>query len=68
MCIRDRHNSTRLEALHEQVIELDNLEDIGIQERIEHIAHFYSLHVDDDRDEILQFIAEDLFFKETTAI
>jgi len=62
------HNNNRLEALHEQVIELDNLEDRGVQERINDIAHFYSLHVDDDRDEILQFIAEDLFFKETTAI
>jgi len=55
------HNEQQLENIHHQVIEDDKK---GIyDDEIERISYLYGLHQDDDRDEILQFIAETIFYK-----
>ena len=55
------HNEQQLENIHNQVIEDDKK---GIyDDEIERISYLYGLHQDDDRDEILQFIAETIFYK-----
>jgi len=53
-------NDAVLERLYEQVIEDDNKGLIA--DDVSNIARQYGLHEDDDRDEILQFIAESLFY------
>ena len=53
-------NDEILEKLHEEVIEMDSK---GLlEEEIFTISDVYGLHEDDDRDEILQFIAERMFY------
>ena len=54
------HNQEQLENIHHQVIEWDRKNKLDIE--INSIAMAYSLHADDDRDEILQFIAESIFY------
>lgn len=54
------HNQEQLENIHHQVIEWDRKNKLDIE--INSIAMIYSLHTDDDRDEILQFIAESIFY------
>lgn len=54
------HNQEQLENIHHQVIEWDRKNKLDIE--INSIAMAYSLHADDDRDEILQFIAEIIFY------
>ena len=54
------HNQQQLENIHDQVIKWD---DKGLLEtEINSISMTYNLHADDDRDEILQFIAESIFY------
>jgi len=53
-------NEQALEKLHEEIIIMDlkgQLED-----EIFTISDIYGLHQDDDRDEILQFITENIFY------
>ena len=54
------HNQEQLENIHHQVIEWDRKNKLDIE--INSIAMAYSLNADDDRDEILQFIAESIFY------
>ena len=54
------HNEQQLENIHNQVIEWDRKNQLDIE--INSIAMAYNLHADDDRDEILQFIAESIFY------
>ncbi len=54
------HNQEQLENIHHQVIEWDRKNKLDIE--INSVAMAYSLHADDDRDEILQFIAESIFY------
>ena len=49
-----------LETLTEELIEQDNK---GLLDNeVQAIAEFYSLHEDDDRDEIINFIAEGIYY------
>ena len=54
------HSEEQLENIHNQVIEWDRKNQLDIE--INSIAMAYNLHADDDRDEILQFIAESIFY------
>jgi hypothetical protein len=54
------HNQEQLENIHNQIIEWDRKNQLDTE--INHIAINYSLDADDDRDEILQFIAELIFY------
>ena len=54
------HNEQQLENIHHQVIEWDKKNQLDTE--INHIVMNYSLDADDDRDEILQFIAESIFY------
>ena len=59
-------NDEILEKLHDEVIEMDSK---GLlEEEIFTISDVYGLHEDDDRDEILQFIAERMFYNNDTYI
>ena len=49
-----------LETLHQQLIEQD--ERGLLDDEINTIAKNYRLHVDDDRDEVIQFIAESIYY------
>ena len=49
-----------LETLHQQLIEQD--ERGLLDDEINTIAENYKLHADDDRDEIIQFIAESIYY------
>ena len=54
------HNEQQLENIHMQTIEHDRK---GlIDDDVSHIAIMYNLHQDDDRDMILQFISESIFY------
>jgi len=49
-----------LERLSEELIAQDNK---GLLDNeVQTIAEFYSLHEDDDRDEIINFIAEGIYY------
>jgi len=49
-----------LERLSEELIAQDNR---GLlDDEVQTIAEFYSLHEDDDRDEIINFIAEGIYY------
>ncbi len=50
------HNEQQLEDIHYQVVEWDRKGLLDTE--VNSIAVFYNLHQDDDRDEILQHIAE----------
>ena len=57
-------NDETLERLYEDVVADD---EAGlIDDVISNIAYLYGLHEDDDRDEILQFIAEKEFYEQFT--
>ena len=57
-------NDETLERLYQDAIADD--ERGLIDDEINDIARMNNLHPDDDRDEILQFIAENEFYKEFT--
>ena len=54
------HNEEHLENIHYQVIEWDRKGLLDTE--VNAIANCYGLHQDDDRDEILQHIAENVFY------
>jgi len=54
------HNEQTLEQIHEQVLE-DDAKGL-IDDDIDEICYLYNLHADDDRDEILTFISENIFY------
>ena len=56
------HNEQTLEQIHEQVLEDDAK--LLLTEEIDEISYLYNLHADDDRDEILNFIAESIFYNQ----
>ena len=58
------HDNETLEMIYEDVLSDD--EKGLLVDEIDNIAHIYNLHADDDRDEILQFIAESIFYKQFT--
>jgi len=53
-----------LEQIFEEVLDLD--QQGLLEEDIQIICNVYGLHEDDDRDEILGFIAENMFYNQTT--
>lgn len=56
----NQHNEEALEQIHEEVLEQDTK---GLLDNdINNISKQYNLNVDDDRDEILQFISENIFY------
>ena len=53
-------NEQTLEQIFDEVLEHDSQ---GLlEDEIEEICYLYDLHADDDRDEILGFIAENIFY------
>ena len=57
-------NDETLERLYEDVVADD---EAGlIDDVISNVAYLYGLDADDDRDEILQFIAEEEFYEQFT--
>ena len=58
------HNEQTLEQIHEQVLE-DDLKGL-IDDEISNISYLYGLDADDDRDEILTFISENIFYNKHT--
>lgn len=53
-------NEQTLEQIFDEVFEQDSQ---GLlEDEIEEICYLYDLHADDDRDEILGFIAENIFY------
>ena len=58
------HDNETLQMINEDVL-ADDEKGLLVDE-IDNIAHLYNLHADDDRDEILQFIAESIFYKQFT--
>jgi len=58
------HDNETLQMIHEDVL-ADDEKGLLVDE-IDEIAYIYNLHADDDRDEILQFIAESIFYKQFT--
>jgi hypothetical protein len=58
------HDNETLEMIYEDVLSDD--EKGLLVDEIDEIAYIYNLHADDDRDEILQFIAESIFYKQFT--
>ncbi len=57
-------NDETLQRLYEDVVADD--ESGLIDDVISNVAYLYGLHEDDDRDEILQFIAEKEFYEQFT--
>ena len=58
------HNEQTLEQIHEQVLEDDAK--LLLTEQIDEICYLYELHADDDREEVLSFIAESIFYNQYT--
>jgi len=55
-------NEQTLEQIFDEVLEQDSQ---GLlKDEIEEICYLYDLHSDDDRDEILGFIAESIFYNQ----
>jgi len=55
-------NEQTLEQIFDEVLEQDSK---GLlEDDIEEICYLYELHADDDRDEILNFIAEGIFYNQ----
>ena len=54
------HTEQTLEQIHEQVLEDDAK--LLLTEEIDELCYLYNLHADDDRDEILTFISENIFY------
>ena len=58
----DMINEQAFEKIFDEVLEQDKK---GLLEnKINQICYLYNLHVDDDRDEILGFIAESIFYNQ----
>jgi|TARA_Y100000114_G_scaffold77621_1_gene71397 hypothetical protein len=55
----NQHNEKQFEKIMQEVEELD--EQGKLEEDISYIANIYGLHEDDDRDDILFFIAENIY-------
>ena len=51
-----------LEQIYEQVLEDDAK--LLLTEEIDEICYLYELHADDNRDEILGFIAESIYYNQ----
>ena len=60
----DIHNERTLEQIYEQVLKDDAK--YLIQDEIDDICYLYNLCADDDRDEVLSFIAESIFYNQHT--
>ena len=58
----DTQTEQTLEQIHEQVLEDDAK--LLLTEEIDEICYLYNLHADDDRDEILGFIAESIYYNQ----
>ena len=59
----NQHNEQTLENINHYVLEQDRK---GlIDNEIDYTAFAYGLHPDDDRDEILEYIAESIFYEQT---
>ena len=58
----DTQTEQTLEQIHEQVLEDDAK--LLLTEEIDEISYLYNLHADDDRDEILNFISESIFYNQ----
>ena len=58
------HTEQTLEQIHEQVLEDDAK--LLLTEQIDEICYLYELHADDDREEVLSFIAESIFYNQYT--
>ena len=58
------HNERTLEQIHEQVLEDDAK--LLLTEDIDEICYLYELHADDDREAILEFIAESIYYNQHT--
>ena len=58
----NQHNERTLEQIYEQVLEDDAK--LLLTEDIDEICYLYELDSDDDRDEILGFIAESIFYNQ----
>ena len=57
-------NEQTLEQIFDEVLEHDSQ---GLlEDEIDEICYLYDLHADDDRDEILGFIAESIFYNQHT--
>ena len=56
------HNERTLEQIHEQVLEDDAK--LLLTDEIDEICYLYELHADDDREEILGFIAESIYYNQ----
>ena len=54
----NQHNEKEFEKIMQEVEELD--EQGKLEEDVSYIANIYGLHEDDDRDDILFFIAENI--------
>jgi len=52
----------RLEEIHEGLLQDDAEGKKLINSSINDVARVYNLHVDDDRDEIIQFLAESIYY------
>ena len=60
----DMINEQVFEKIFDEVLEQDKK---GLlEDEIEEICYLYDLHSDDDRDEILGFIAESIFYNQNT--
>ena len=55
----NQHNEKAFEKIMQEVEELDKQGEL--EEHVSFIADVYNLHEDDDRDDILFFIAENMF-------
>ena len=55
----NQHNEKDIDKVIQEVVGLD--EEGHLEEEIQTISKVYGLHEDDDRDEILFFIAENLY-------
>ena len=52
----------RLEEIYEGLLQDDAEGKKLINSSINDVARVYNLHVDDDRDEIIQFLAESIYY------
>jgi hypothetical protein len=59
----NQHNEQTLENINHYVLEQDRK---GLLDNeIDYMAFAHGLHPDDDRDEILEYIAESIFYEQT---
>jgi len=58
------HNEQTLEQIYEQVLEDDAK--LLLTEDIDEICYLYELDADDDRETILEFLAESIYYNQHT--